>query len=89
MKSSNTKKREKSRKAAEEHQREKRKVYWESFRQTFADVQRELHAMLERHGDLKLYEDVGRILATVRDKFLERHYGIRSEHTKEQSASGK
>jgi hypothetical protein len=63
---------EKWRKAEEQHQAEKRKVYWEGHHQTYTDVQRELHAMLERHGDLKLYEHVGRVLAAVRDKYLER-----------------
>jgi hypothetical protein len=59
-------------KALEEHQAEKRKAHWEGFRQTYTDVQRELHALLERHGNPKLYEDVGRILVAVRDKYLER-----------------
>jgi hypothetical protein len=74
------------RKAEEGHQREKRKVYWDGFRQTFTDLQRELHAMLERHGDLKLYEHVGRVLAAVRDKSLERYLNEgQPEQSEEQS----
>jgi len=71
---------------AEKWKAEKRKVYWEGCRQTYTDVQHELNAMLERHGDPKLYEHVGRVLAAVRDKYLERDFnGGRSE---EQGGSG-
>jgi hypothetical protein len=82
---------EKWRKAEEQHQAEKRKVYWDGFRQTYTDVQRELHAMLERHGDPKLYEDVGRVLAAVRDKSLERYLneGQPDERVKEQAEDAK
>jgi hypothetical protein len=80
---------EKWRKAAEQHQADKRRVHWESFFQTLTDVQHELHAMLERHRDPRLYEHIGRVLAAVRDKFVERDLNERrSEHTKEQSGSG-
>jgi hypothetical protein len=78
---------EKWAKAREEHQHEKRKVYWEGFRQTYTDVQHELHVLLERHGDPKLYEHVGRVLAAVRDKYLERSLNeVTFERSKEPKA---
>jgi len=77
---------EKWRKNMEGHQSEKRHAVWDAQRQAIKDVQHELHAMLERHGDLGLYEHVGRVLAAVRYKALERYLNEgESEQREEQS----
>jgi hypothetical protein len=64
---------EKWRKAEEQHKAEKRCAPRVAHSQAIKDMQHEIHVMLERRSpDPALYVDIGRILAAVRDKFLER-----------------
>jgi hypothetical protein len=79
---------EKWRKAEEQLKAEKLRALWDAQRQTFTDVQRELHAMLLRQGRTELYLDAWRILTNVREKWLERYVNEgKPEQRKEQSES--